>query len=203
MSILKSTKLEQIGAGMIAPTPTINITDPILFNTCLAATADNDEVRDYLRGLSIDPAKKTITGCNGFFFVRGEALNFSNWKSKEKILIFPAKKLPNEVSFATINIKEKSITGLCKKGHFSIPFSITNKKYPGHEHFIATDENKIAAANICLNPHFLRKLQKASFSIFTNITTHKPENNPIFYSIELSGSKIHSEYTAIVMPGHA
>ena len=203
MSTLKNNRLEAIGRGMFAPPPTISITDPILFNTCLAATADENDVRYYMGCLSIDPIKKTLTGCNGFFFISGEALDFSNLKNKEKLLILPSKKLPKEVSQATINLKTKSITGLAKKGRFNIPFSTAVAKYPKHDHLIANEENKVESENICLNPTFLRKLQKASFCMFTKMTAHKPESSSLFYDIELIGSQIRSEYTAIIMPGRA
>lgn len=161
MSDSKTNQLEEIGRGIIAPTPTISITDAVLFNTCLIATADSDDVRYYLSYLLIDPIKKTITGCNGHFIVTGEALDFSNWKSNGKLLILPAKKLPKEVFYATINIKERIITGTAKKGTFTIPFTMIDKKYPSFAHIIANEENKISTENICLNPKFLGKRAKS------------------------------------------
>ena len=202
MSTLKNNQLEAIGLGMIAPTPTISITDPILFNTCLAATADEDDIRFYLCYLSIDPIKKTITGCSGISIVSGEALDFSSWKSKEKLLILPTKKLPKGVLNATINIKDKLITGIAKKGHFTIPFLTSDEKYPSHS-LIATEENKINPESICLNPKLLKNLQKASLSVCAKITTHQPKEDCYFYSIKLLGGKISGQYTAIIMPCRA
>jgi len=193
--------LENIAMGMIAPTPTIGISDPLLFNTCLAAKADGD-IRNYLNYLSIDPETKTVTGCNGHTLVSGEALDFSNWKSKEKILLLPAKKLPKQIIYASINLKTKLITGMSRKSDFSIPFATIKAKHPTHEHLQATNENRITEVGICFNPQYLTSMQKASGCNSAGITAHLLESGDRFYSIELLASQIKNKYRAVIMPIH-
>jgi len=196
--------LETIGQGMFSPSPFIAITDPILFNTCLAMTASNDEVRHYLQYLLISPEKNTVTGSCGSALASGQALNFSAWNSKSDLLILPAQKLPKETRGARINVKEKTITGRAKKGRFNIPFLILDAKYPSFNSIEPTNENTVIDnKRTCFNVKLLMKMQKASQCEIVTISAHRSVISNLFYSVDLHSKRITSPYRAIIMPCNA
>lgn len=193
--------IEHLASGLIPPEPVINITDPVLFNVCMAALA-KDDVRYYLNHLLINPEDNSVTGCNGHMLVTGHAVDCSALRGKKPLLILPKRRLPKSVHFAEINLHKHAITGLAKE-RFVIPFDIAQAKYPSFSRIVHDVEN-IETNKFSFQPKYLHKLSKAALTYYSTLTAHQGKKEDgsrgnLFYKVDFHSRHIKSDYTAIIV----
>lgn len=203
--------LNAIPDAGIALGPVIKITDPIMFNVCLAACAEpsgmnmNNISRYWLEYLHIDVVNNRITGSNGFMVVSAEALDCAAWNG-DHLLIKPDMPLPGGSKSVYIHNDQQFITGIDGYGrNFSVPYRMAAAEYPDVSVLIDSiqDANKQSTDCICVNPRYLMKLYEA-----INMRTCYPElkpyrlnngsSNPLGYAIDFKHPGIMSNYTAII-----
>ncbi len=197
---------KHLGTGLVPPEPEIRIISPRLFNMAMAVTSmdKDDDPRFYLKYLKIDPSKKTLTGSNGFALVSiSSGLDFSSYYGNKQKLISISQPLPNDCIGAVIYLKKEEIH-IARKNLPPLVLKIetTDYKYPDFSYVLdnITDENKTNEDTFCLNPKWLRNMQKALGKNITAvaITPYKSQKGSLFYSIKFL--EINEDYKAIVMP---
>jgi hypothetical protein len=206
--------LNAIPDGEIDLGPAIKITDPTMFNVCLAACAEpsgmnlNNISRYWLEYLHLDVEHNRITGSNGFMMCSAEAVDFSGWDDAVSLLIRPERQLPRGSKSVAVNIKQQFITGIDGYGRsFAIPYRQAHAQYPDVLPLADSihDDNALLLDSVSFNPRYLMKLMDAlnTITVCPIIRPYRINNgnqNAVGYGVDLGCPSINSNYTAIIMP---